>query len=61
MERFIGSLRRECLDHMIGLNEQHLRRVLSVYARYYNGPRIHLSLARTRLSLGSWNGKSLER
>ncbi len=43
-ERFIGSLRRECLDHVIVLNERHLRRVLSDYVRYYNGSRTHLAL-----------------
>ncbi len=45
-ERFIGSLRRECLDHVIALNEKHLRRVLSDYARYYNASRTHLSLGK---------------
>jgi hypothetical protein len=31
----IGSIRRECLDHMILLNEQHLRRIIASYLRYY--------------------------
>jgi transposase InsO family protein len=44
VERFVGSLRRECLDHVIVLNERHLRRVLSDYVRYYNGSRTHLAL-----------------
>jgi putative transposase len=35
-ERFLGSLRRECLDHLIILNERHLRRVLTEYLAYYN-------------------------
>jgi putative transposase len=43
-ERFIGSLRRECLDHVIVLNERHLSRILSDYIRYYNCSRTHLAL-----------------
>jgi transposase InsO family protein len=38
-ERLIGSIRRECLDHIIILGEAHLRRILKSYARYYNGVR----------------------
>ena len=45
-ERFIGSIRRECLDHGIVFGEQHLRRVLRSYHQYYNGTRTHLSLAK---------------
>ena len=45
-ERVIGSIRRECLDHVIVLNEQHLRRVLRTYLGYYHHPRCHLALAR---------------
>ena len=44
-ERLIGSLRRECLDHIIVLDEVHLRRILGTYFAYYNGTRCHLSLA----------------
>ena len=44
VERLIGSIRRECLDHVVVLGEAHLRRVLSAYARYYNGVRTHLAL-----------------
>ena len=43
-ERLIGSLRRECLDHIIVLGEEHLRRILKSYADYYNGVRTHRSL-----------------
>jgi transposase InsO family protein len=44
VERFIGSLRRECLDHVIVKNEKHLRRILKSYLSYYNRSRTHLSL-----------------
>ena len=43
-ERLIGSIRRECLDHIIVLGEVHLRRILKSYARYYNETRTHLAL-----------------
>ena len=43
-ERAIGSIRRECLDHVIVLNEHHLRRLLSSYLGYYHQSRTHLSL-----------------
>jgi transposase InsO family protein len=43
-ERLIGSIRRECLDHMIVLGEAHLRRILRTYAHYYNEIRTHRSL-----------------
>jgi transposase InsO family protein len=43
-ERFIGSIRRECLDHLVVLSEAHLRRILQAYARYYNKIRTHRSL-----------------
>ena len=36
VERLIGSARHECTDHVIVLNEDHLRRILSKYASYYN-------------------------
>jgi putative transposase len=44
-ERVIGTLRRECLDHVIPLGEQHLRRVLSGYVEHYNAVRPHRTLA----------------
>jgi len=43
-ERLIGSIRRECLDHIIVLGERHLRHVLLSYMKYYNEVRTHLSL-----------------
>src|SRR5271157_1770749 len=46
VERVIGSIRRECLDHVIVFNERHLRRVLISYLDYYQSSRTHLSLAK---------------
>jgi len=43
-ERLIGSIRRECVDHIVVLGEKHLRAVLKSYARYYNETRTHRSL-----------------
>jgi transposase InsO family protein len=43
-ERLIGSIRRECVDHIIVLGERHLRHVLHSYMDYYNEVRTHLSL-----------------
>jgi transposase InsO family protein len=45
-ERLIGSIRRECLDHVIVANERGLRRVLRAYVEYYLKSRTHLSLAK---------------
>ncbi len=45
-ERVIGSIRRECLDHVIILNDRHLKRILSAYFDYYHNCRTHLSLDR---------------
>ena len=44
VERLIGSIRRECVDHVIVVSEAHLRRILKSYARYYNETRTHLAL-----------------
>lgn len=44
VERVIGSIRRECLDHLIIINENHLRNVLREYVSYYNKYRTHLGL-----------------
>lgn len=45
-ERLIGSIRRECLDHLIVRDAEHLRRILNGYAKYYNAARTHLSLGK---------------
>ena len=43
-ERLIGSIRRECLDHVVVFGERHLRHVLLSYMKYHNEIRTHLSL-----------------
>jgi transposase InsO family protein len=45
-ERLIGSIRRECLDHIVVFGGPHLRRILAAYAIYYNELRTHLSLVK---------------
>jgi transposase InsO family protein len=50
-ERLIGSIRRECLDHIIVLGEVHLRQILQSYARYYNDIRMHRSMDKRCTSL----------
>jgi transposase InsO family protein len=44
VERMIGSIRRDCLDHIVVLNDRHLKRALTDYLKYYHGWRTHLSL-----------------
>jgi transposase InsO family protein len=44
VERLIGSVRRDCLDHIVVLGERHLRRTLTAYFAYYHRARTHLSL-----------------
>jgi putative transposase len=46
VERMIGSIRRECLNHVIVFNEMHLKRTLTGYISYYHRSRTHLSLAK---------------
>src|SRR5450759_3970992 len=46
VERLIGSIRRECTDHLIVLNEEHLRRILAKFSAYYNGWRPRVSLGK---------------
>jgi putative transposase len=43
-ERWVGTCRRDVLDHVIALNEHHLKRLLSEYIRYYHQDRTHLGL-----------------
>jgi hypothetical protein len=63
-ERLIGSVRRECTDHLIAFNADHLRRILAKYAIYYNEIRTHVSLGKdascTRLieRFGDWRATS---
>jgi transposase InsO family protein len=45
-ERLIGSIRRECLDHIVVFGEAHLRRILAAYGSYYNDVRTHLALGK---------------
>jgi hypothetical protein len=45
-ERLIGSIRRECIDHIVVLGERHLRHILLSYLNYYNVARTHLSLGK---------------
>ena len=46
VERLIGSIRRECLDHVVVLGESHLRHLLLKYSVYYNGARTHLAIGK---------------
>jgi len=46
VERLIGSIRRECLDHVVVFGEAHLRRILAAYGAYYNGVRADLALGK---------------
>jgi transposase InsO family protein len=55
-ERLIGSIRRECLDHVVVLGERHLRRTLTRYFAYYHRARTHLSLDKD-----APNGRPIER
>jgi putative transposase len=50
VERFIGSLRRECLDHVLLLGEGHLHRVLAEYGSYFNAARPHQGIDQRRPS-----------
>src|SRR4030095_8797118 len=45
-ERLIGTMRRECLDHVLIFGERHLRRILALYSSYYNQTRTHLALGK---------------
>ena len=52
-ERWVGSCRRDLLDHIIAVDERHLRRLLSEYIRYYHEDRTHLGLGK-----GTPNGRT---
>jgi putative transposase len=45
-ERWVGSIRRDLLDHVIVLSERHLKRLMADYVRYYHEDRTHLGLAK---------------
>ena len=45
-ERFVGSCRRDLFDHVIVLNERHLKRLMTEYVRYYHNDRTHLGLGK---------------
>jgi transposase InsO family protein len=55
-ERLIGSIRRECLDHVVVFGERHLRHVLLSYMKYYNEMRTHYLWRRMRRYRASWSG-----
>ena len=59
-ERLIGSIRRECVDHIVVLGETHLRRILTRYAAYYNELRTHVSWQR-RSDLSRYPARRLHR
>jgi transposase InsO family protein len=56
VERLIGSIRRECLDHVVVFGEGHLRRILKAYVSYYNAVRTHLSLNKDAQSIDRSSG-----
>jgi putative transposase len=64
VERFIGTVRRECLDHLIIFNESSLKRMLTSYFEYYEHSRTHLSLEKdpptSRAVQGSDSGRVVE-
>jgi hypothetical protein len=59
VERLIGTIRRECLDHMIVFGETHLCRILRKYTAYYNVSRIHRSLNKDAPSIGRLSESAL--
>ena len=60
-ERVIGSIRRECLNHVIVINDKHLRRILKIYFRYYHESRTHLSLGKDAPEARQIQANKLER
>ncbi len=55
VERVIGSIRRECTDHVIVFSKAHLKKMLTEYLKYYHEDRTHLSLVKN-----TPNGRSIE-
>jgi transposase InsO family protein len=51
-ERVVGTLKRECLNHMIVFNEPHARHILKQYLEYYHGMRTHLGLEKESTGRG---------
>ena len=60
-ERLIGSIRRECVDHIVVWSEGHLRRILRAYGRYYNNIRTHRSLDKDAPAFRSISGSGISR
>jgi putative transposase len=64
VQRFIGTVRRECLDHLIIFNESSLKRILTSYFEYYEHSRTHQSLEKdppaSRAVQGSESGRVVE-
>jgi hypothetical protein len=60
-ERLIGSIRRECVDHIVVWGEGHLRWILRAYARYYNDIRRHRSLDKDAPPFVPFNGLGTSR
>ena len=58
VERLIGTLRRECLDHVLIYGERHLRRILTLYSLYYNETRTDLGLGKDTTRMMAANGSS---
>jgi putative transposase len=60
-ERFLGSVRRECLDHLLILQEKQLHRVLNAYVQYFNRARPHQGIRRAASRAASWISASRPR
>jgi len=61
VERLIGSIRRDCLDHVIVLGEGHARKVLKSYMDYYHRSRTHLGWEKTRRNRGRFSRRRWEK
>jgi putative transposase len=60
-ERYVGTLRRECLDHLLIYGEQHLRQTVTEYARHYNEHRPHQSRETTTSAAQPWRSDRCDR